>query len=679
MIKLINNIPFFYVTAFIFILVSQNISKLTYMVVLWGLYIFLNVYLYLFENIVPAIWPFLIIVVSVFKGPQSPLMPLLFLALPYIHKHFEKHFLPFSIASLLSLVLTGDFSNKNDFFIYLLFIISSIIVYFLGKHSIWDQIFATKKKVSLPVQEKKENFEIKNVQDPFFPLKNFIEKTEIINNIPVSITLVELVNYEKAKIFNSEQQKLFSIKGLLIRAIKDKTEIACKTLLNEREDVPRLPEFNTRVYMPINPFKPYDETAQAEFVLVVDAKTDMDRNLLPEKFKGLKRDIIELIRTCTVFDNLNNRLERTEKMYKGTRKILESLEKEKLYEASAWSVFNIVSGASAVLITEIKNNEHRGYLFKIKRFGNEDLKLENIYISSQGEITDKTTIPSLMIEGKIGKIYHTESINSRDEQNKLFIDEPFKELNEHFSMHTFLLSHNNSENTLPTIFGTLNIFTDEIAFAKKIKENTESLEKEDPVVLISKILSTALSNISMFEKVQQLSNTDGLTGLFNRRYFDENLQRMILESTRSKNPLSVIMIDIDFFKKVNDTYGHKAGDKVLSSLSKAIKNKIRKVDLAARYGGEEFIVILPNTSKEGAIRIAEKFQLMFKGVPINFDSKQIYFTLSMGVSTFPDCATNAENLVKTADAALYYSKENGRNRITFYDEEIVGKIVDSES
>ena len=128
----------------------------------------------------------------------------------------------------------------------------------------------------------------------------------------------------------------------------------------------------------------------------------------------------------------------------------------------------------------------------------------------------------------------------------------------------------------------------------------------------------------------------------------------------------MIMLDIDFFKKVNDTYGHKAGDDVIRFISATIKKSIRKVDFAARYGGEEFVILLYNTSIAAAANIADKIRNIVRDSTVNADGSPLNITISLGVSSFPMPSMNAENLVKNADTALYYSKEHGRDQVSVY-------------
>ncbi len=163
----------------------------------------------------------------------------------------------------------------------------------------------------------------------------------------------------------------------------------------------------------------------------------------------------------------------------------------------------------------------------------------------------------------------------------------------------------------------------------------------------------------------KMSLTDALTGLFNHKYFMDHLEREIQSSRRSGSDLSIMMLDIDDFKKVNDSFGHQTGDKVLQHLSSDIIRACRTHDTVARYGGEEFGIILPNTDIVKSEAVAQRI--------LTIISSQIYkplpapITVSIGISGFPRHAAERDDLIKTADMALYRSKEAGKNSCTIYD------------
>ena len=172
-----------------------------------------------------------------------------------------------------------------------------------------------------------------------------------------------------------------------------------------------------------------------------------------------------------------------------------------------------------------------------------------------------------------------------------------------------------------------------------------------------------------FEYTYKLATTDGLTNLYNHRFFQEQMLINIENSKRYENPFSLILIDIDFFKKFNDTYGHQAGDAVLKQVAEQIKKSVRSTDIVCRYGGEEMSVILTNTGKEEAIITAQKICDAIASKPFKLSNTlERNVTISLGVSTFPQNGQTPTELIEYADKGLYVAKDNGRNQ--------VGKVED---
>jgi two-component system cell cycle response regulator len=164
----------------------------------------------------------------------------------------------------------------------------------------------------------------------------------------------------------------------------------------------------------------------------------------------------------------------------------------------------------------------------------------------------------------------------------------------------------------------------------------------------------------------EMAVTDALTGLYNRRYMETHLSHLVEHSIHRGKPLSALAIDVDFFKAVNDTHGHDAGDKVLQELATRIRENIRNVDMACRVGGEEFIIILPATELHLAQKIAERIRRSIAGKPFNaaVNSGTLNITVSVGLSTLTGANDKVEEFLKRADQALYSAKREGRNRVT---------------
>lgn len=166
------------------------------------------------------------------------------------------------------------------------------------------------------------------------------------------------------------------------------------------------------------------------------------------------------------------------------------------------------------------------------------------------------------------------------------------------------------------------------------------------------------------KRLKKLSITDGLTELFNHRHVHELLHEEFERSRRSEEPLAVVMIDLDRFKQVNDTYGHPTGDVVLFETARILKETAREIDMVGRYGGEEFIAILPNTDEAEGARFAERVRSAVEAHVYRDEATEIRMTCSSGVASFPwDDVQTPEELLKFADEALYVAKESGRNRV----------------
>ena len=197
-----------------------------------------------------------------------------------------------------------------------------------------------------------------------------------------------------------------------------------------------------------------------------------------------------------------------------------------------------------------------------------------------------------------------------------------------------------------------------------------------PVVLpiISIMAAFALSFLAKylmkakdFEYQYKLATIDGLTELYNHRYFQDTLRKQIDIARRYNQSFSLIIVDIDFFKKFNDTYGHQAGDAVLRQVAQTLKKNSRTTDYVCRYGGEEMSIILPNTGAEEALNNANRICKAVAEKPFHLtpvDTANV--TISLGVATFPDNAQTPQDLIEWADKGLYYAKEHGRNQVGRY-------------
>ncbi len=177
-------------------------------------------------------------------------------------------------------------------------------------------------------------------------------------------------------------------------------------------------------------------------------------------------------------------------------------------------------------------------------------------------------------------------------------------------------------------------------------------------------IALAMANVKLRESLQIQAVRDALTGLYNRRYLEQALERELRRAVREKTPVALIMVDIDFFKRINDTMGHAAGDDVLRDLGRFLESRLRTYDVACRFGGEEFILILPGSSVDNAVRQAERIRTGVKEIAFVSEGKPIGpISISLGVAAHPADGETAEDLLAAADAALYRAKAEGRDRV----------------
>lgn len=177
-------------------------------------------------------------------------------------------------------------------------------------------------------------------------------------------------------------------------------------------------------------------------------------------------------------------------------------------------------------------------------------------------------------------------------------------------------------------------------------------------------LSLALKNALLFNQARSEAEYDGLTMIHNRKYFDRRLREELHRHQRYRQDLTVLLLDVDHFKDVNDTYGHQAGDLVLSELGALLADTVRNTDHPARYGGEEFAILLPQTDGAQAWILAERLRKRIKAMTFNHEGTRFHITASLGIaSCAPGCTATPEALLREADQALYFAKQNGRNRV----------------
>jgi diguanylate cyclase (GGDEF)-like protein len=208
------------------------------------------------------------------------------------------------------------------------------------------------------------------------------------------------------------------------------------------------------------------------------------------------------------------------------------------------------------------------------------------------------------------------------------------------------------------VIGVLNL-------SDKMRGERFTAEDIEVIELFRQLVGASIGNIKLFEKTQRQAKTDGLTGLANHRTFYETLERELRRSHRYGGKISVIMIDVDNLKSINDTYGHRAGDMAIKKISRKITECIRQIDTAARYGGDEFAVILPNTMLEKAVVVGERMVELVAKSPLVWENQQITVSISVGLGEYgpESCPTDITN---RSDEALYLAKQAGKNTLRIF-------------
>jgi len=215
----------------------------------------------------------------------------------------------------------------------------------------------------------------------------------------------------------------------------------------------------------------------------------------------------------------------------------------------------------------------------------------------------------------------------------------------------------------------------DIIAVMKLSRNSKFSFNDDEIRFMEAIANQtalALERIKLISFLENLSVTDALTGIANRRHFEWRLSEEIERARRYLYPLSALMLDLDNFKRINDTYGHIVGDVVLKQVAQRLRDALRRTDFLARYGGEEFVILAPQTPSDKVFILAERLRRVISESPIKVDENlSLQITISIGVAVFPDHAQNESELVKAADVALYKAKQSGKNRVCMFEPELV--------
>ncbi len=243
------------------------------------------------------------------------------------------------------------------------------------------------------------------------------------------------------------------------------------------------------------------------------------------------------------------------------------------------------------------------------------------------------------------------------------------EMETHFFRESAEIDTSATESIVSRLIVPLTIHSECIGYLSflSIKQNAFAPKIENIIQILAHDFSMVFKLMLLYEETRELSITDGLTKLYNKRYFLEIFEKEFERAKRFKNDLCLIVMDIDHFKSVNDTYGHLQGDSVLKEIGEIINKSIRKIDIPARYGGEEFVVIAPNTNMQDIKMIAERIRQATESHAFEAEPQPLKITVSIGVATLNGTTNDKLELIKLADDALYKAKHEGRNQVCFAD------------
>jgi diguanylate cyclase (GGDEF)-like protein len=213
-----------------------------------------------------------------------------------------------------------------------------------------------------------------------------------------------------------------------------------------------------------------------------------------------------------------------------------------------------------------------------------------------------------------------------------------------------------------------------VSFGVVRSNASAALAKEQLATVLAQRISLTLTNLRIRDQLKRESILDPLTGLFNRRYMTSAFDRELRLASRTSRPIGVIIFDVDHFKQVNDQFGHAAADKALCDLAVLLRSRLRSSDVPIRYGGDETVVILPDTTLEGARSVADKLLQGVRDLEIRHRGHLIPVTISMGVASYPVNGTDPESVLRAADLALYRAKAEGRDRVVVADGEAIPAV-----
>jgi len=600
------------------------------------------------------------------------ILPVLFIA-PFLGENFGWYiYFLLLISSIILVVLDFDFIKFIFFFLIFLIVLLIRTFFFFNIKSLFiiiplscvyivcSILLFYKKKKFRELKNRYENIRSKNSIVEISPfmlerekfIKEDYEKNMMTFNIvdeamnSLLVTLKILLKSKSAVFFlyNKKNDTLFAEYGIsseriilknnveknnfLYSVIKDQKNILDNYFIG---DIEKLKIYNTNPVIRSVISTPVVKSGKSVGALYVDdgdeekfSPSDLETIKLFADQIGMILNFVEYAQQAkieatyiSILNDITHRLSKT-------------LDFDEVLKTVIDSIKNIITFSNYFLIT-----------IKDDRF--EIISTDSGLKSLSGEIIPETFLSSLPVEDSIS---FKNNLMSRKIPLRLFS----KDENLDFDSLVSIPLYSSTKNRINLILiSNRDLFMDQIKFFV--------------LNFISDISKTAIEKALLYRKTKDLAIKDGLTGIYNHRYFQDELTKILLNASRNKSKVSLGLLDIDYFKKFNDNHGHQTGDLVLKHIAKTLEDSVRKTDLVARYGGEEFVIVLTNVKDPHFETIFENIRHKIEDSKIkNENNDELNITVSIGYSLFPDNTTDKNLLINFADKALYKAKELGRNK-----------------
>lgn len=589
---------------------------------------------------------------------------------------------------VLFLIYKGVFRTFNPYSVLFGFILISSIIYKASsmvksylKHGNGEVGVASATRAAKPISVPNgERGEIEIVQ--LSPRENKRLWSEIRGSIEVLTELISahaIVLYVKTKdgffeigdsISNSEKcidkdQKLHIRTGYLGWVIKTKTPILVSDVKNRKENlIYYVKDVPVKSFLAVPLISEEEEGTAFSHELIGIILVD---SLKEDAFGEKEKQIVSLVsgRIVSIINkfHLSQKIQLSSKeltsFYEFTKKISSTLELDVIFNHVVDTLGRVLE-SDILAITLLDRETNTSILRRTGKEIREDI--EGKIVPHHG------TLVGLVIETK--KYFYSEDLSAREKYRSVLgkeIDFAYG-IKDIRSILIFLLRE---PRTQPD--GEENILGC-IVLGRKTKKIFNEGERSLAEIM-SQEVAKAISNSLAYLKIKDLAIRDGLTGLYNYRYFHERLSEALARSDRFPENVSLVLVDVDKFKQLNDTHGHQAGDMILRSLAQAISGELRRIDILARYGGDEFAIILPHTNEKGAKKVAEKIRQKTENLSLRFKGQEMRVTLTIGISTYSENSSTKDSLIEKADRALYEAKRLGRNRVVHYGDVILKEVV----